>query len=400
MTSTVQSSAPRIAIVHDWLVVNAGGEMVLRDLLLAFPEAQVFSLVDCLNDTDRSEIGLGSVHTSVLQRVPGVGRYYRLLLPLMPLALRSLDVSAFDVVISVSHAVAKGIRTHDQQLHLCYCLSPMRYAWDLREQYLQESGLNGTMRGQVARVLLDQLQRWDAKNSRDVDEFLTLSQYIRERIARAYRRDADVIYPPVDTEFFTPTEGARGGYYITASRFVPYKRIDMIAEAFSGMPERRLVIVGTGPDAAKVRAAAGPNVELVGYQSRENLRALLQGARAFVFAAEEDFGIAPIEAQACGIPVIAYGKGGAAETVRGLDAPKPTGVLFDAQTAAGLVDAIRVFEAADARQRFTADGCRENAARFSRDRFRAEFRGAADAAWQRHVKKMGPGGFEPPHFGL
>ena len=400
MTSTVQSSAPRIAIVHDWLVVNAGGEMVLRDLLLAFPQAQVFSLVDCLNDTDRLEIGLGSVHTSVLQRVPGVGRYYRLLLPLMPLALRSLDVSAFDVVISVSHAVAKGIRTHDQQLHLCYCLSPMRYAWDLREQYLQESGLNGTMRGQVARVLLDQLQRWDAKNSRDVDEFLTLSQYIRERIARAYGRDAEVIYPPVDTEFFTPTEGARGGYYITASRFVPYKRIDMIAEAFSGMPERRLVIVGTGPDAAKVRAAAGPNVELVGYQSRENLRALLQGARAFVFAAEEDFGIAPIEAQACGIPVIAYGKGGAAETVRGLDAPKPTGVLFDAQTAAGLVDAIRVFEAADARQRFTADGCRENAARFSRDRFRAEFRGAADAAWQRHVKKMGPGGFEPPHFGL
>ena len=374
--------------------------MVLRDLLLAFPQAQVFSLVDCLNDTDRLEIGLGSVHTSVLQRVPGVGRYYRLLLPLMPLALRSLDVSAFDVVISVSHAVAKGIRTHDQQLHLCYCLSPMRYAWDLREQYLQESGLNGTMRGQVARVLLDQLQRWDAKNSRDVDEFLTLSQYIRERIARAYGRDAEVIYPPVDTEFFTPTEGACGGYYITASRFVPYKRIDMIAEAFSGMPERRLVIVGTGPDAAKVRAAAGPNVELVGYQSRENLRALLQGARAFVFAAEEDFGIAPIEAQACGIPVIAYGKGGAAETVRGLDAPKPTGVLFDAQTAAGLVDAIRVFEAADARQRFTADGCRENAARFSRDRFRAEFRGAADAAWQRHVKKMGPGGFEPPHFGL
>ncbi len=400
MTSTVQSSSPRIAIVHDWLVVNAGGEMVLRDLLLAFPQAQVFSLVDCLNDTDRSDIGLGSVQTSVLQRVPGVKRHYRLLLPLMPLALRSLDVSAFDLVISVSHAVAKGIRTHSQQLHLCYCLSPMRYAWDLREQYLQESGLNGTMRGQVARVLLDQLQRWDAKNSRDVDEFLTLSQYIRERIARAYGRDAEVIYPPVDTEFFTPTAGTRGDYYITASRFVPYKRIDMIAEAFSGMPERRLVIVGTGPDAAKVRAAAGPNVELVGYQSRENLRALLQGARAFVFAAEEDFGIAPIEAQACGIPVIAYGKGGAAETVRGLDTPKPTGVLFDAQTAAGLVDAIRVFEAADARQRFTADGCRQNAARFSRDRFRAEFRGAADAAWQRHVKKMGPGGFEPPHFGL
>lgn len=395
-----RTPSPRIAIVHDWLVVSAGGESVLRDLLVAFPEARVFSLIEKLTETDRADLGLGVVHTSVLQHVPGIAQRYRQFLPVMPLAMRSLDVSDFDIVISVSHAVAKGIRTHDRQLHLCYCLSPMRYAWDLREQYLQESGLNGTARGRVARLLLNRLQRWDAKNSKDVDEFLTLSNYIRERIQRAYQRDAAVIYPPVDTDFFTPSGEARGEYYITASRFVPYKRIDMIAEAFADLPDRRLVIVGTGPDDAKIRALAGPNVESLGYQSRTALRRLLQGARAFVFAADEDFGIAPVEAQACGIPVIAFGRGGATETVRGLDAAEPTGLLYGEQSAEGLAEAIRTFESASGQGRFSTDACRRNAERFSRERFRREFRRALEAAWGRHVELMGPGGFEPPHFGL
>jgi glycosyltransferase involved in cell wall biosynthesis len=261
---------------------------------------------------------------------------------MFPVAVRSLDVRDFDVVISNSHAVAKGVRTHDRQLHVCYCLSPMRYAWDLREQYLRESGLAHGAKGFFARGMLEGLRRWDAATSDHVDVFATLSHYIADRIQRAYARDATVVYPPVDTEFFTPgpaTE-ARGEYYFTASRFVPYKRIDLIARAFASMPNRQLIIAGTGPDVEKIRAAAGPNVTLVGRVDRFRLRELLRGARAFLFAAEEDFGIVPVEAQACGTPVIAFGKGGACETVN-----DDTGVFFLDQTSDAIVDAIELFEA-------------------------------------------------------
>ena len=308
-----------VAIVHDWLTTLGGSELVLRELLRVYPDARLFTLVDKMPADDRRFIGAGRVSTSLLDAIPGVGRRYRSMLPLFPAAVRSLDVSAFDVVISNSHAVAKNVRTHERQLHVSYCLSPMRYAWDLREQYLAESGLSTGARGFAARTMLDVLRRWDRDRSVDVDAFATLSQYIGERIQRAYGRSSTVIYPPVDVEFFTPGAGdeALGDYYVTVSRFVPYKRVDMIARAFASLPDRRLVIVGDGPGADKVTAAAGPNVTLVGRASRERVRTLLRGARAFLFAAEEDFGIAPVEAQACGIPVIAYGRGGALETVRG-----------------------------------------------------------------------------------
>jgi glycosyltransferase involved in cell wall biosynthesis len=385
--------SPRIAIVHDWLVVNAGGEMVLRDLLLAFPEAALFSMIDHLSAEDRAAIGITRpVHTSVLQHVPGVAKRYRGLLPMMPLALRGLDVSGYDIVLSVSHAVAKGVRTRPGQLHVCYCLSPMRYAWDLREQYLREAGRDGPLSGPLARTMLEGMRRWDLANSRDVDRFLTLSTYIADRIARAYGRESAVIYPPVDTEYFTPADAPREDFYVTASRMVPYKRVDMIAAALRELPDRRLVIIGTGPDAAKVRAAAGANVEVVGHLPRAELRAMLQRARAYLFAAEEDFGIAPVEAQACGTPVIAYGRGGAVETVRGLEASAPTGVLYEEQSASALAAAIRRFEGAHGR--ITAAACRANAERFARARFRREMRAAVLG------EGVGPGGFEPPHVGL
>ena len=362
-----------IAVVHDWLVTAGGGEQVLAEVLREFPNADLFSSMDKMSPVDRDRLGLKSVHTSPLQSLPGVGSYYRSLLPLMPWAMRRLDVSAYDLVISISHAVAKGIVTHPGQTHICLCLSPMRYAWDLREQYLDESGLSRGVKGRLARTMLDRMQRWDLANSASVTGFIAISKYVADRIERAYGRSSTVIYPPVDTDYFTPVgHEQRDDHYVTASRFVQYKRLDLIVRAFAGMPEKKLTVIGDGPDWEKVRRVATPNVTLLGRQPREMLRAELRSARAFVFAADEDFGIAPVEAQACGTPVIAYGKGGALETIRGLNDAKPTGVFFADQTDAGIQNAVAQFELNSGR--ITAAACRENAERFSVARFRFELR--------------------------
>jgi glycosyltransferase involved in cell wall biosynthesis len=369
---------PRVAIVHDWLVNSGGAELVLRDLLSVFPDAHVFTLIDHMAADERRAIGLGRTTTSSLQNIPGIAKHYRNFLPLMPWAVRSLDVSGYDIVISNSHAIAKGITTTDKQLHICYCLSPMRYAWDLREPYLRASGLDHGIKGALARAMLERMRRWDLGNTHGVDAFVTLSQFIAERIERAYGRESTVIYPPVDTDYFTP-EGPREEFYLTASRFVQYKRIDLIAEAFRLLPDKKLIIVGDGPDAAKIRAAAGPNVTLVGRQSRPALRDYLRRARAFIFAAEEDFGIAPVEAQACGTPVIAYGAGGALETVRAAPFPTPTGVFFEEQSAEAIADGVRRFEAVV--PAISAENCRANAERFDGARFREQIRAFVAAAW-------------------
>ncbi|HEX3867638.1 MAG TPA: glycosyltransferase, partial [Gemmatimonadaceae bacterium] len=218
----------KIAIVHDWLVTLGGSELVLRELLRVFPGADVFTLIDKMPAADRDFLGVQSTSTSFLDRLPGIATRHRAFLPLFPAAARSFDVRGYDVVISNSHAAAKGVRTTERQLHICYCLSPMRYAWDLRDQYLRESGWDRGARGLVARSLLRSLQRWDRTTSDGVDVFVTLSDYIADRIRRAYDREAAVIYPPVDVEFYSPASTQRGEYYVTASRFVPYKRIDLI----------------------------------------------------------------------------------------------------------------------------------------------------------------------------
>jgi glycosyltransferase involved in cell wall biosynthesis len=371
----------RVAIVQEWLITLGGSELVLAELLKAFPGAQVFTLIDRMAASDREFLGVGATRTSFLQAIPGIERRHRIFLPLFPAAVQSLDVRGFDVVISNSHAVAKGVRTHPGQLHVSYCLSPMRYAWDLREQYLAESGNARGVRGVLARTMLEALRVWDKRNTRDVDVFATLSHYIADRIRRAYGRESTVVYPPVDVAFFTPGPAeARRDYYITASRFVPYKRIDVIASAFAALPDRRLIVVGGGPDDAKIRRAAGPNVELVGRVDREELRALLRGARAFIFAAEEDFGIAPVEAQACGVPVIAFGRGGAVETVVGDEAAPAaarTGVFFHEQNSASIADAVRRFE----QLAILPEACRANAKRFTEERFRREFVELVNREW-------------------
>ncbi len=365
-------SGARVAIVHDWLETPGGAELVLHEMLAVFPMADVFTMIDQRSPENRGLFGKTRITTSWLQRVPAVKKNYRSWLPLMPLALRSLDVSGYDIVISNSHAVAKGIRTHARQLHVCYCLSPMRYAWDLKAQYLRESGLESGPKGMLASAMLERMRRWDLANTPGVDSFATLSRFIAERIERAYGRTSTVIYPPVDTEFFSLSDEPREDFYVTASRFVPYKRIDMIVSAFRALADRRLVVIGDGPDAAKVRAAAGGNVEMVGRLGRDDVRTYLRRARAFVFAAEEDFGILPVEAQACGTPVIAFGRGGVTETVRGEEGGEPTGVFYVEQAAESLADAVRRFEGLGGA--ISAERCRENSLRFRAENFRLNFR--------------------------
>ncbi len=362
----------RIAIVHDWLDTWGGAEIALEQLLALYPDADLFTLVDFMGEADRARLGLQSrsVHTSFIQNLPFARGAFRRYLPLFPRAIERFDVAGYDFVLSSSHAVAKGVRTSPAQLHICYCYTPMRYAWDLQDQYLRQVGLQRGFRGRVIRRTLARLRAWDRASSQRVDHFVAISHAIAERIRRCYDRDSTVVYPPVATS--TPqSDATRGGAYVTVSRLVPYKRIDVIAAAFRLLPDRELVVIGDGPERARVAATAGPNVRLLGRASDELRDRWLAEARAFVFAADEDFGIAPLEAQARGTPVIAYGRGGALETIQGLDAAAPTGIFFPEQTPEAIAAAVREFEANAGR--ITAVACRDNAARFSTARFRNDF---------------------------
>jgi len=245
----------------------------------------------------------------------------------MPLAIEQLDVSKHDIILSSSHAVAKGVLTGPDQLHISYVHSPIRYAWDLQHQYLREAGLNKGLKAQAARWLLHKIRMWDYRTANGVDHFVANSQFIARRIKKVYGRTADVIYPPVDVDRFTLNEN-KDNYYFTASRMVPYKRIDLIVEAFSQMPDRKLVVIGDGSEMSKIKSKATKNVEILGYQPNHVMQEHMQKAKAFVFAAEEDFGITPVEAQACGTPVIAFGKGGSLETVRPFGVDNPTGLFL------------------------------------------------------------------------
>jgi glycosyltransferase involved in cell wall biosynthesis len=366
----------KVAIVHDWLVTYAGAERVLEQMLAVYPQADLFSLIEFVPAQERGFLGGRAVHTSFLQRIPGIRRRYRQFLPLMPLAIEQFDLSGYDLVLSSSYAVAKGVLTGPDQVHICHCHSPMRYAWDLQHQYLRETGLDHGLRGFLARWVLHRMRLWDVRSASGVDHFIAISRYIARRIWKVYRRESTVIYPPVDVDAFTPG-GTRGDYYVTASRMVPYKRMDLIVEAFAAMPARRLVVVGDGPEAARIRQKGASNIEFMGQQPFSVLRDQLRSARAFVFAAEEDFGIAPLEAQACGTPVIAYGKGGVLETISGLESTQPTGVFYDRQSVESIVRAIETYEGNASR--ITAEACRQNASRFSPERFRRELREYVEA---------------------
>ncbi len=358
----------RIAFVHEWLVTYAGSERVLEQMLKCFPDADLFCLIDFLPPADRFRVLNKPVRTTFIQRLPFARTKYRHYLPLMPLAIEQLDVSGYDLVISSSHAVAKGVITGPDQVHICMCYSPIRYAWDLQHQYLSEVGLDSGLKGWIAKWMLHKMRLWDARSEKGVDNFIAISRFIARRIWKVYKRESTVIYPPVDVESFVLRE-QKEDFYLAASRMVPYKKMDLIVEAFLAMPDKKLIVIGDGPGFAKIRRKVAPNVVLLGYQEFKVLRDHMQRARAFIFAAEEDFGIAPIEAQACGTPVIAYSKGGATETIKGLECAEPTGVFFESQTVDAIVDAVLRFEKIS----ISPTACRQNAMRFSVERFLKEF---------------------------
>jgi glycosyltransferase involved in cell wall biosynthesis len=379
-----------IALIHEWFTVLAGSEKVVEQLCGLYPRADLFAVYadpDLVKSTaflrDRT------LATSFIQNLPRAATSFRSYISLMPLAVEQFDLSSYDVVISSSHAVAKGVLTGPDQMHISYVHSPIRYAWDLQHQYLRESGLDTGLKGWMAKWMLHKLRIWDHRTACGVDHFVANSQFIARRILKVYGRKADVIYPPVDVSGFSMGSGKRDAYYLAVSRLVPYKKMDLIVEAFSAMPHRKLVVVGDGPELAKIKSKAGSNIELVGYQSREVIKDLMQHARALVFAAVEDFGITPVEAQACGTPVIALGKGGALETIVGLGTSKsPTGLFFAQQEVGSLIEAISTFERRS--DEIEPAACRANAERFAQTRFLREFR--------RYVERQRESRFRAPRL--
>lgn len=361
-----QISDARIAVVHDWLPVYAGAERVLEQILTTVPQAELFSLIDFLPENQRGFLKGRQVTTSFFQKLPFSRSKYRNYLPLAPLAIEQFDFRTYDIVLSSSYVVAKGALTAADQLHISYVHSPMRYAWDLHFQYLKDGNLDHGVKGILARLIMHYMRLFDAASADRVDVFVANSRNVARRIWKTYRRPSTIIYPPVDTDSFT-VHLEKENYFVTASRMVPYKRVDLIVEAFSQMPDKELIVIGDGPEFKKIAAMAGPNVTMLGYQPHEVMRHYLQRAQAFIFAAEEDFGIVPVEAQACGTPVIAYGRGGVTESVL----PGETGVFFHEQNTKSIKEAVRAFE--NIRSHFDPEHIRRNAERFSTERFCQEF---------------------------
>ncbi|HHQ6617551.1 TPA: glycosyltransferase family 4 protein [Serratia fonticola] len=358
----------KIAIVHDWLVTYAGAERVLERMLNIFPEADLFSMVDFLDNRDF--ILNKTVKTSFIQKLPFSKSKYRSYLPLMPIAVEQFDLSEYDLIISSSHAVAKGIISGPNQLHICMCYSPIRYAWDLQHQYLKESNLTSGLKSVIARYFLHKIRIWDVRSSYNVDHFIAISNFIRARIEKCYRRDSEIIYPPVFINDFEVVE-EKDDFYMTSSRQVPYKKIDLIVAAFNEMPDKKLIVIGDGPQHKLIRSIAKENISILGFQDFSVLKDHLSRAKAFIFAAEEDFGIAPLEAQACGTPVIAFGKGGAKETIVSpeMDTVNYTGIFFEKQSVTDIVAAVKRFETLE----FSPFNCRRNAERFSTEVFDKKF---------------------------
>lgn len=375
----------RVAVVHDWLVTAGGAERVLENILDCFPKADIYCIVDFLPKHQRRFLSNKKVTTSFIQRLPFAKSKYRSYLPLMPLAVEQFNLSDYDLVISSSHAVAKGVLTGPDQLHICLCYSPMRYAWDLQFQYLSQANLQKGLKSLFVRIILHKLRIWDLRTSVNVDYFIAISRFIQRRIRKAYNRHSHVIYPPVATDEILMI-GKKKDSYLTVSRMVPYKNVPLIVEAFSKMPEKKLIVIGDGPDFEKCKKIATSNIMLTGWKDRDYVISKMQEAKAFVFAAEEDFGITPIEAQACGTPVIAYGKGGSVETIAGGDTNNATGVFFYEQSVTSIVEAVYKFEELDIK--IDPEHCRLNASRFSANIFQENFNSHVNKLWKIHQNRI------------
>lgn len=367
----------KIALVQDWFIVNGGAEKVVCEIIALYPQADVFSLIDFLNEKDRKEILSGKkITTSYIQKFPFAETMYRNYLMFFPDAIESLDLSAYDLIISSSYAVAKGIKKTSNQIHICYCHSPVRYAWDLEQEYL--SGMSGLKR-MIAKPVLNYIRKWDLSTTGRVDLFIANSKNVASRIRRIYKRDSVVIYPPVDTSVFLCNE-VKEDYYFTTLRVVPYKKLDLIIETFNELPDKKLIVSGDGPELKRIKKIAGKNIHFIGFVDKQQLVSHMQRAKAFILAAEEDFGITSLEAQSCCTPVIAYKKGGYLETV----IEGKTGMFFSEQTVSSLKSAINDFE--NRQEPFLKNDFIENVSLFKIENFRKEFKQCVDGYVERKNK--------------
>jgi glycosyltransferase involved in cell wall biosynthesis len=385
----------RYALVHEWLTPKAtgGSELVVQDIL-QFINADLYALIDFESRNPKSYLYGRRIGHSFMQHFPGAESGVQKYLPFLPLAIEQIDLRAYDIILSSSHCVAKGVMTTADQLHLCYCHAPMRYAWDMTFEYLGNGRSGQGLPGLLTRYLLHRLRYWDSLSANRVDRFIANSQTTARRIWRAYRRRAEVIYPPVETDRF-PFQADKSDFYLTVARLVGYKKIPLIVQAFNqlGLP---LVVIGSGPELALVQQLAGPTIKILGWQSDAVVAQYMAQARAFVYGAYEDFGIAPVEAQACGTPVIAYASGGTLETVRDLRTwgANATGLLFPQQSVPALVATIETFE-----QRYREiqpEVVRDHALTFDRTVFRDRYQTAIQQAHQTWQAQGQIGDLLPP----
>lgn len=353
----------KVAIVHDWLVTNAGAEKVLKSILEIYPNADIFSLVDFLGEKDRIDIFNGKkAKTTFIQKLPFASKYFRNYLPFFPKAVESFDLSQYDLIISSSWAVAKGVKKDKNQLHICYCHTPIRYVWDLYGEYTAKLKQPKKL---IVQKTLHYIRHWDIDTLDRVDYFIANSKFVQKRIKKTYGNDSVVIYPPVNIDKFT-LHVKKKDFYLCASRLVPYKKTKLIVEAFNQMPEKKLVVIGQGEEYKVIKNIAPTNIEVLGYQEDDALLKYMQEAKAFVYAAIEDFGIVPIEAMACGTPVIALNDGGTSETIQN----DINGVHFEKQSVEDIINAIEEFE----KKHFDALTISKSVQKYSRERFKKEFK--------------------------
>ena len=361
-----------VGVVHDWLPVLGGAEKVVQQFINVFPESEIYTLFNFLSDEDEAFFQAKKINVSRLDRLPFVEKYYRNLMLLCLREIERFDVDKHDLILSSSAAFSKGVLTRVDQPHVSYIHSPARFAWDLSHEYIRDIGGKLTfLKREIAKELIYRFRCWDQRSINTVDAVIANSKFIQRRIYKVYKRKSKVIYPPVNIDKFALYEGPREDFYVTASRLVTYKKVDLIVKAFAKLKDKKLIVIGDGPEMSNLKKIATPNVEFVGYQELDDMIKLMQTAKAFVFAAFEDFGIVPVEAQACGTPVICLSQGGTSETVKPLLASSsPTGVWFHEQNEECIAEAVETFE--QHVDLFSASECRKNAEFFGNNRFRTE----------------------------
>jgi glycosyltransferase involved in cell wall biosynthesis len=369
----------KTVLVHDWLYSISGAEKVLECIYRLFP-SKVYTLIKNTKNLKNFSIPHEEIVASFIQKLPFGKTKYPYYFPLFPYAIESFNITEANVILSSSSCIAKNILTHSHQLHICYCHTPMRYLWDLYFDYLKLHHLDKGLRGIFTKWVFHKMRNWDLLHAIRVDHYIANSQHVAKRIEKLYQKKAEVIYPPVDCQYFALSRKTKRDFYVTAARLVPYKKVDVIIQAFSFLTDKQLIVIGGGPELEKLKAIATKNVEFTGYIPKEKLRQYFHEAKAFIYMAYEDFGIFPVEAQAAGLPVIAYGRGGVFETIL----ENRTGIFFKEQTVKSLVEAIQIFEKAE--ESFDEHSIQRQAQTFSEENFNKKFKDYVNKKYQAFIE--------------